>query len=413
LTTVIEVDRVSKTFKLYRKPSDRLIEALVRRPRHHTHAALTDVSFRVEPGETLGILGRNGAGKSTLLKLLMGVLLPDRGAMRIDGRVTGLLELGTGFDPVLSGLENIERNGLLLGMTRDQIQRRRAAIIDFSELGGYIREPLRTYSSGMRMRLAFAVAIHADPACFLVDEALSVGDAHFQQKCVRRIQAFREAGGSLVFVSHDLNAVKVLCDRALVLEEGRVVAAGTPEAAVNQYNQIIARLDAEPAAAAPRSGKGYGNLALEIAEAELRGEESGADLVAAGEMTRVRFLVQARKAIPRFTLGILVRDRFGQDVFGTNTHFLRHSLGIAAGEKVAVELRFPMNLGPGKYTLTAALHSEHDHLKDCYHWCDNLLRFEVAGVKGAMFYGIARLEPQVRSFAPAPAEARVAAGGAG
>lgn len=410
---MIEVDRVSKTFKLYRKPSDRLLEALLRRPRHHTHAALTDISFRVERGETLGVIGRNGAGKSTLLKLLMGVLLPDQGTMRIDGRVTGLLELGTGFDSALTGLENIERNGLLLGMTWDELDRRRAAIIDFSELGDYIREPLRTYSSGMRMRLAFSVAIHADPSCFLVDEALSVGDAHFQQKCVRRIQAFREAGGSLIFVSHDLNAVKVLCDRALVLDEGRVVAAGTPEAAVNHYNQIIARLDAEPAALAPRSARGYGNLALEIAAAELVGEESGANQVAAGEMTLVRFRVQARRGIPEFTLGILVRDRFGQDVFGTNTHFLQHSLRIAAGESVTVEFRFPMNLGPGKYTLTAALHSEHDHLKDCYHWCDNILRFEVAGVKGAMFYGIARLEPRVRSFVPVLAPTAVAEGGRG
>jgi lipopolysaccharide transport system ATP-binding protein len=398
---MIEVIGLAKTFKLYPKPADRLIEALLRRQRHHLHAALTDVSFAVEPGETLGILGRNGAGKSTLLKLLMGVLLPDRGELRLDGKITGLLELGTGFDSALTGLENIERNGLLLGMSRREIDERRAAIIAFSELGDYIREPLRTYSSGMTMRLAFSVAIHASPTCFLVDEALSVGDAHFQQKCVRRIQEFRQEGGSLVFVSHDLNAVKVLCDRALVLEQGRVVASGTPDAAVNYYNQLIADLDAEPAAELSPQGRGYGNLSLEIVEAALHGEESGSDLVNAGELTHVRIRIMARRSVPEFTLGILIRDRFGQDVFGTNSYFLEHPLRLSTGQSMVVELRFPMNLGPGKYTLTAALHSRHNHLEDCYHWCDNLLRFDVAGVKGPLFYGIARLEPQIESFTTA------------
>ncbi len=395
---MIEVIGLTKTFKLYRRPADRLIESLLRRPRHHTHTALQDVSFTVEPGETLGILGRNGAGKSTLLKLLMGVLLPDRGALRLEGKITGLLELGTGFDSALTGLENIERNGVLLGMSGREIADRREAIIEFSELGDYISEPLRTYSSGMTMRLAFSVAIHADPTCFLVDEALSVGDAHFQQKCVRRIQEFRQQGGSLIFVSHDLNAVKVLCDRAVVLEEGRVLMTGTPDAAVNRYNQIIAALDDEPRLGPPQRTPGYGSLAIEILDAKLVGEDSGGDLVSAGERTLVRFRVRARQAIPEFTLGILIRDRFGQDVFGTNTYFLDQPLRLAQGESMAVEFRFPMNLGPGQYTLTAALHSEHNHLQDCYHWCDNLLRFDVAGVRGPLFYGVARLEPQVQVF---------------
>lgn len=398
---MIEVAALTKTFKLYRTPSDRLIEALLRRPRHRIHTALKDISFAVESGETLGILGRNGAGKSTLLKLLMGVLIPDSGEMRLDGRITGLLELGTGFDPVLTGLENIERNALLLGMSKGEIERRRAAIVEFSELGDYIREPLRTYSSGMTMRLAFSVAIHADPTCFLVDEALSVGDAHFQQKCVRRIQDFRSKGGSLIFVSHDLNAVKVLCDRALVLDEGCIVGSGTPEAAVNHYTQLIAQLDDEPPAEVPQPERGYGNLTLEIVEAELRGDQSKGNLLSSGEDACLRFRVRAHQDVPEFTLGILIRDRFGQDVFGTNTYFLKHALGIKGGESVVVELRFPMNLGPGKYTLTAALHREHNHLQDCYHWCDNILRFEVAGIKGSTFYGIARLEPRVESHSMA------------
>ncbi|MBK5938435.1 ABC transporter ATP-binding protein [Halochromatium roseum] len=397
---MIEAIGLTKTFKLYRSPSDRLLESLLRKPRHRRYIALDEVSFAVEPGETLGILGRNGAGKSTLLKLLMGVLLPDRGELRLSGKLTGLLELGTGFDTSLTGLQNIERNGRLLGMSGQEIADRRAEIIAFSELGDYIGEPLRTYSSGMTMRLAFAIAIHADPACFLVDEALSVGDAHFQQKCIRRIKQFRDQGGSLIFVSHDLNAVKVLCDRAIVLERGRVVAAGTPDAAVNAYNRIIADLDEDAPlqASVDEAVGGYGNRALELIGGELCGEVSGADLVSAGEPVSVCLRIKAQQRIEDFTLGILIRDRFGQDVFGTNSYFLGQPLTASAGERLTVELCFPMNLAPGKYTLTAALHSAHNHLQDCYHWCDNLLRFEVAGIIGPVFYGIARLEPRMRVY---------------
>ncbi len=402
---MIEAIGLTKTFKLFRTPSDRLLESLLRKPRHRRHTALQDISFRVEHGETLGILGRNGAGKSTLLKLLMGVLLPDRGELHLSGKLTGLLELGTGFDTGLTGLQNIERNGRLLGMSSQAIGERREAVIAFSELGDYIVEPLRTYSSGMIMRLAFSIAIHADPACFLVDEALSVGDAHFQQKCIRRIKAFREGGGSLIFVSHDLNAIKLLCDRAIVLDQGRIVAAGTPEAAVNDYNRIIADLDDEPMAL--REGaeqrNGYGNRALEITAAELQGEGSGSDVVSAGEPVCVRLELDAHRDINDFTLGILIRDRFGQDVFGTNSHFLQYPLASRAGQRQTVELRFPMNLAPGQYTLTAALHSAHNHLQDCYHWCDNLIRFEVAGIIGPVFYGVARLEPQITSVSPSHA----------
>lgn len=397
-SSMIEAIGLTKTFKLYRTPSDRLLESLMRRPRHRRHTALQEISFAVEPGETLGILGRNGAGKSTLLKLLMGVLLPDSGELHIRGKLTGLLELGTGFDNALTGLQNIERNGRLLGMTSQEIAQRRSDIIEFSELGEYIGEPLRTYSSGMTMRLAFAIAIHADPACFLVDEALSVGDAHFQQKCIRRIKEFRQNGGSLIFVSHDLNAVKILCDRAIVLERGRIIASGTPEAAVNAYNRIIADLDDDaPMRLTTDHSKGYGNLALEIVDADLSGAGSGGNTLSAGEPARLRFQIQAHRGVSDFTLGILIRDRFGQDIFGTNSYFLEHPLAADAGEQVNVELRFPMNLAPGKYTLTAAVHSQHNHLQDCYHWCDNLMHFEVAGILGPAFYGIARLEPSITS----------------
>lgn len=409
---MINVQSVSKRFKLYRRPSDRLVESLLRRPRHKTHHALRELSFSVAAGETLGIIGRNGAGKSTLLKILMGVLIPDAGEVRIDGRVTGLLELGTGFDPALSGLQNIERNAVMLGLSRREIAERRPRIIAFSELGGYIDEPLRTYSSGMVMRLAFSIAIHADPKCFIVDEALAVGDAHFQQKCMRRIQVFRREGGSLVFVSHDLNSVKLLCDRVIVLDAGRIAYAGTPDAAVNRYNRLIADLDDEGMPSAETSRGCYGTRTVEILSGTLLGQDGlPTQVVAAGEPVRLRFRLHAREAVDDCTFGILLRDRFGQDIFGTNTHFMQHPLRLAAGQTLELEMAMAMNLGPGKYTLTSALHSGEHHLEDCYHWCDNLIRFEIAGVLGTVFYGIARLEPKIAAAREIDAGGRTAVAG--
>ena len=389
---MIRVNRLTKHFRLYRKPSDRLKEMLLRRTFHRTHVALDAISFEVASGETLGVLGRNGAGKSTLLKILTGVLQADAGSYEIDGRITGLLELGTGFDFELNGEQNIVTNGLLLGMTRDEIEARREDIVRFSELGEFIGEPLRTYSSGMVMRLAFSIAIHAEPACLVVDEALSVGDAHFQQKCMRRIREFRQRGGSIIFVSHDLNAVKMLCDRAIVLEGGKAVFSGDPEEAVNHYNRVIADEDDRQELESPaREQHVFGNGAAEILEAEVLGVDSQSSVISAGEDAVIRLRCRATEALDDMTVGVVVRDRFGQDVFGTNSFHLGHQLALSEGEEVRLEFSFPMEIAPGRYTLTAALHSRENHLENCYYWCDSISRFEVAGVRGAQFAGVCRL----------------------
>ncbi|MDD2340924.1 MAG: ABC transporter ATP-binding protein, partial [Methanosarcina sp.] len=188
---MMRVTGVSKKFKSYHSPADRLKEIIFRKKYHREIVALDNISFEVGDGETLGIVGQNGAGKSTILKILSGILLPDTGSIEIDGKITGILELGTGFNPELTGLENIYMNGTFLGMTRAEIDQRKSEIMDFAELGDFIYEPIKTYSSGMLMRLAFSIAIHAEPKCFLVDEALSVGDAYFQQKCMRKIIEFK------------------------------------------------------------------------------------------------------------------------------------------------------------------------------------------------------------------------------
>lgn len=387
---MLQVENVSKEFKLYTRPWHRLKELALRRSYHRRHKALDGISFSVASGETLGILGRNGAGKSTLLKILNGVLLPDSGAIQIGGRVTGLLELGTGFDPNLSGAQNIVSNGLLLGMSRQQIEERREAIISFSELGQFIDEPIRTYSSGMAMRLAFSIAIHADPEIFLIDEALSVGDGHFQQKCMRRIKEFRAKGGSIIFVSHDLNAVKMICDRAIVLSEGRVVADAPPEDAVNLYNQLLAGDDDEYADRLA-STEGYGTGDAIFEGISLTGEGSGTSILASGDTANLDLNVLAVRDIEDLAIGLMIRDRFGQDLFGTNSHYLGVPIRMRAGERKRFRYYFPMRLAPGKYTLTLALHQGADHTVSCYHWRDNAVSFEVAGIRGTFFGGVCDL----------------------
>ncbi len=392
---MIDVNGLEKVFKLYHRPADRLREIVFRRPYHTPFHALKNISLQVGRGETLGIIGRNGAGKSTLMKILNGVLLPDSGTVVTNGRVTGLLELGTGFDYNMSGVQNILTNGLLLGMTEQEIAERENDIIEFTELGDFINEPLRTYSSGMVMRLAFAIAIHADPETFLIDEALSVGDGRFQQKCMRRIREFRQRGGAIIFVSHDLNAVKMICDRVLVLEEGAVVAQGEPEVAVNYYNRILAG-EQEDAALLGNVGSGYGSYEARVIAAKASGENSAGDILSSGENLLLRVTVEADVAVADLTLGLMIRDRFGQDIFGTNTHFMDYPISLNAKEKRDINFCMPMILAPGKYTITLALHEGADHTDACYHWWDNAVQFEVSGIRGYSFNGVCNLNPSIQ-----------------
>ncbi len=390
---MIKVTSLCKSFKLYKKPSDRLKELLLRRPFHSRHTVLHDLNFTVEDGEALAILGRNGAGKSTLLKILTGVLEADSGDIHLSGKLTGLLELGTGFDFNLTGLQNIRTNGLLIGMTPEEVEAKTQEIIDFSELGHYIHEPIRTYSSGMVMRLAFSISIHAQPEIFLIDEALSVGDGHFQQKCMRKIRQFRANGGSIVFVSHDLNAVKMLCDRAIVLDKGHVVANDVPEAAVNAYNKILGAQE-EPESTLPTESKGYGSFEARMLSAEIKGTDSGTHIITSGEDAELSIKVKAEKDLDDVTYGIMLRDRFGQDIYGTNTHLLAQPFALKAGEEIDLVFTIPMHVAPGKYTVTLALHEGIDHTKHCYHWWDNSINFEIAGVRGHHFAGVCNLNPQ-------------------
>lgn len=284
-------NKISKEYKLYPSPTARLKEALdpFRRPFHSDFAALSDVSFEVKRGETVGIVGRNGAGKSTLLKIISGVLTPSSGEILVRGRISSLLELGTGFNPELSGIENIFFNGMLVGMSRADIQARLKDIIAFADIGEFINHPVKIYSSGMFARLAFAVAFHVSPDILIVDEALSVGDMLFQKKCYERFKEIRESGCTILFVSHDTYQVRGYCQRALYLKSGRMVAFGSADDVMSQYmedQEVASQVTASATSTA--STKPQGNLTIiEVKLFDLKDQETSE--VACGDGVKIRF----------------------------------------------------------------------------------------------------------------------------
>ncbi len=393
---MLSVQNLSKGFSLYKSPSNRFLEILLRHSRHKFLWALKDISFEIPAGHTLGIIGANGAGKSTLLKILLGILIPDAGSVQINGRITGLLELGTGFNPEISGLENIRANGILLGMNDKEISQKLDKIVEFSEVGDFINEPLKFFSSGMIMRLAFSVAINANPNYFIIDEALAVGDAYFQQKCIREINKFREKGGSIVFVSHDMNAVKLLCDQVIVLEKGEILFNGKAEEATKVYNRTLAKVGSDEIKNEKNIKSGeFGTRRAVLSECTFNGLQSGIDRVSAGEEVEIKCVVSCKERIENLVIGFIIRDRFGQDLFGTNSYLKGVKLPSKPNESYVATWRFLMNLGPGKYTLTTALHIGPDHTVECLHWKDATIQFEVAGVVGDNFTGLCRLTPSL------------------
>jgi ABC-type polysaccharide/polyol phosphate transport system ATPase subunit len=243
--TRIRFENIGQVFRVIRERPDTLREVFTRlfrgRSHYHEFQALKDVSFCVSDGEVLGIVGRNGSGKSTILKIIAGVYRPQLGTMEVKGTVAPLIELGAGFHGELTGRENILINGLVLGLSRSEIQEREQSIIDFAELGQFIDSPVKQYSTGMYVRLAFAVASEIDPDILLVDEVLSVGDSAFQQKCISRIQNFRRQGKTIVFVSHNMDAVRNLCSRALLIDKGVLLADGKPSEIYDRYNELLFR----------------------------------------------------------------------------------------------------------------------------------------------------------------------------
>ena len=398
----IVVTGLGKAYKQYPTRWSRLAEWMMPgRPRHKLKWVLRDVSFSVKPGEAVGLIGINGAGKSTLLKLITGTTQPTTGTVYMEGRVAALLELGMGFHPDFTGRQNVYMAGQLLGMTVEEITSLMPEIEAFAEIGDYMDQPVRVYSSGMQMRVAFSVATARRPDILIVDEALSVGDAYFQHKSFDRIRRYRQQGTTLLLVSHDKQAIQSVCDRALLLDGGRLTKEGAPEEIMDYYNALIAeRENATVRLQATDTGKvqtvsGTGEATVaDIALLDEHGER--VEVVDVGAPVTLQVTVKTNAAIPRMVLGYMIKDRLGQPMYGTNTHLKELPLDdVAAGEEVVYRFAFPMNLGPGSYSVATAIVSTETHLVNNYEWRDLALVFTVVNMRRPYFEGSAWLDPAV------------------
>lgn len=359
------------------------------------HWVVRHIAFLVAPGESVAIIGQNGAGKSTILKMVTGTTRPSEGEVRIHGRVSALLELGLGFNPELTGRENAVHAAGLMGLSRRQIEALMPEVEAFAEIGEYFDQTLRTYSSGMQMRVAFSIATAIRPDILIIDEALSVGDAYFVHKCFQRIREYREAGTTLLLVSHDPAAVQSLCDRAILIDRGRMVLDGAPQEVFDFYNALIAEKEnssvrtarASDGRAITESGSGEAAFAsLQLVDAE----DKPVEFISVGQKVSLRARVEMRSDVPRLVFGYMIRDRLGQPIYGTNTHHTSQVIeNLAAGDEVEFLAEFEAALGPGTYSVSVALSSTETHLIKNYQWKDLALVFTVANLDKPIFVGSA------------------------
>lgn len=394
-SNLVLVQKVSKLYRLYRRPADRLREILPGSGTLHTDFwALRDISFELEKGETLGLVGPNGCGKSTLLQIVSGILQPTSGRVVTRGRVAALLELGAGFNPEFTGRENVYLNGEIMGLSRAAIEKAMPSIEAFAEIGAFIERPVKEYSSGMYVRLAFSTAIHVDPEILIVDEALAVGDAVFANRCVRKFEELRERKVTVLFVSHDLGLVKQLSDRAILLLGGRIAAEGAPRDVINRYIGLVLEKQApqsrkrEPGSGSFRHGDGTSEI-LRVAILNAAGAEVAS--VASGEPVTVQVRARFHRAVKDPMVGILVRTRIGMDVYGTNTRIEQTPLGeFAAGDELEVDFHLECWLTPQPYTLTVATQSDDGSSHD---WVDDAIAFDVVDTRVAA--GVANLRAKI------------------
>lgn len=362
------------------------------------HWVLRNISFAVQPGEAVGIIGQNGAGKSTLLKIITGTLGATEGKVRAAGRIAAILELGMGFNPDLTGRENVAHSAGLMGFSRAQIEGLMPDIEAFAEVGEYFDEPLRTYSSGMQMRVAFSLATAMRPDVLIVDEALSVGDAYFVHKCFKRIRQFREDGTTLLIVSHDKAAIQGLCDRAIMIEKGRLIADGLPQQVFDLYNALIADMENGSIKQVEADGQiatqsGTGEAVVESVHLE-SADGRVVEYVGVGDPVELVIRARLREPVARLVVGYMLRDRLGQAMYGTNTSYSDQVVANGrAGDVVETRARFDANLGVGTYSVSIALSSTETHLVNNYEWRDLALVFTVANMGRSPFVGHAWLPP--------------------
>lgn len=406
---VIRLRGVSKKYPIYDRPSQKLVELLTLRRRrcHREFWALQDIDLEIPGGTTLGIVGPNGSGKSTLLQLVAGIVTQSRGIVEVDGSVAALLELGAGFNPEFTGRENVFMNGAINGRTHAEMEACFPDIVEFAEIGDFIDQPVKTYSSGMFVRLAFSVAIHVDPDILLVDEALAVGDLIFQHRCINRIRRMKAAGKTILFVTHDLQALTQFCERAILLDRGRKLEDGEPETVVQRYHALIFERE--------RRHAGSGEGRLELAEdgslplvrtipyIHHRYGEGGAEVVGvilhtrhgdvvnevrAGERVTLLISIEFRQDLADPIVGVTIRDRMGQEITATNTSYEGMHLPPARpGDVLTVAFHWTVPpIRPGSYSISPAVASGNIWEHQIQDWIDNAYVFNVADT--GLVYGL-------------------------
>lgn len=364
----IQAKHLDKMYKLYNKPSDRLRETLGFKVPVREHYALRDVNFQVERGETVGIIGTNGSGKSTILKIITGVLNPTAGEVKVDGRISALLELGAGFNMEYTGIENVYLNGTMMGFSKEEVDARLQDILDFADIGDFVYQPVKSYSSGMFVRLAFAVAINIDPEILIVDEALSVGDVFFQAKCYRKFEEFKKMGKTILFVSHDLSSISRYCDRVILLNKGVKLEEGSPKQMVDMYKQLLVGQDPAKAEEKKEEQKEswsqqfqvnpnmleYGTKLAEIVDfAVLDDKDRCTNTIEKGSSFRIRMKVVFHQDIQEPIMAYTFKDIKGTEITGTNTLFEKKSVEHSqAGDSCTVTFEQEMFLQGGEYLLS-------------------------------------------------------------
>lgn len=393
----ITVNNLGKAYKNYPSRFGRLIEWIspIKVTKHTLTWIFRDVSFSVKSGEAIGLIGVNGVGKSTLLKLITGTVHPTTGSITMTGRVAALLELGIGFHPEFSGKQNVYMSGQLLGLSTGEIEKLMPEIEAFAEIGEYIDQPLRVYSSGMQMRLAFSVATAIRPDIFIIDEALSVGDSYFQHKSFERIREFRRQGTTLLFVSHDKSAIQSICDRAILLHAGTVVLEDKPEVVMDYYNALLAERgnyairqeNLSDGKVKTISGDGKAQIETVCLKDEFK---NIIEVVSVGQKITLIIKISVMENIELLVLGYGIKDKFGQVIFGSNTALEGMPLyNVKKGEVYEYNISFSANLGVGSYSIQISLTSDETHLDHNYAWVDLALIFDVINTSKKHFVGCA------------------------
>lgn len=401
--SVLEVNNIGKAYRSYSSELWRILSWFgIKHKAAHETWTLQNISFNITSGEAIGVVGQNGAGKSTLLKIITGTLKPSTGMVTVRGKIAAILELGMGFQPDLTGRQNAYHSAGLMGYTSAQID----AVIDqieaFAEVGEYFDQPVRTYSSGMQMRVAFATVTAYRPEILIVDEAMSVGDAYFQHKSFGRIRQFQTAGTTLLLVSHDRGAIQAICDRAILLEQGKVLRDGEPEEVMDFYNALIAdkenskieQVTLDNGKVQTISGTGEAKVE-EIGLYNEKGEK--VEFVGVGDPVELRVKVNVHHDIPSLVLGYGIKDRLGQVIYGTNTWHTEQIIEHPkSGEIYDFTIAFPANFGVGSYSIQTALVDRDTHLTANYEWIDLAVVFNVVNINKNHFAGVLWNEPEIR-----------------